>query len=179
MKKLLLLIWMLTLLLSISCNVQKREIGRLDGYSIKYPAEFARLSNMLNPCFTGKAKSDTVTNTVVTQLPGDTSISTVLKHDSVFISKTINLPGKTITSTVTVHDTIPDNRALNSVNGQFKIKADSLVISKTLLSDKSKAKNTWMWIALSACSLILIFLGVKTYLFFSGGAILGTVKKLI
>ncbi len=88
----------------------KRDVNRLDGLSLQYPNEFAKLSNTINPCFTGAAKSDTIvkhtSDTIITAgmerlVPGAPG-----KPDTLY------LPGKTIRNNIytTIHDTVTDNR---------------------------------------------------------------------
>jgi sensor c-di-GMP phosphodiesterase-like protein len=153
------------------CNIQKREVARLDTYSVKYPAEMARLSNWLYPCFTGKAKSDTVMQTrhdTVTN-PG----TVVITHVKDTVVKTVTLPGKTITNTmqVTIHDTINDQRAIAACQSAAKVKSDSLVVRNTQLTQTTKSRSTWMWIAIGCMVVIVVSLVVKVYSFISGGAL--------
>jgi hypothetical protein len=117
------------LLLLCSCSTsfyQKRDIAKLDALAIQQQTEFKRLANLLDPCFTATAKSDTVikfhSDTITT--PGFITISRL--KDT--IVKTVTLPGKQVTTQriVTIRDTIPDNRALTACGALFSVKADSL-----------------------------------------------------
>lgn len=168
------------LLLLTACNVQKREIAKLQVYSIRYPAEFKILANTIDPCFTGVAKSDTVikigkADTV--NLPG----STVITHVKDTVIKTITLPGKKITQPVytTIHDTVTNDRALQACQSVQKGISDSLVVVKTQLVSTKGNLNIWRWIAICAGALILIFIVVKVYAFFSGGAAASAIKKVV
>lgn len=159
-------------IIMVGCNIQKREVSRLDSYAVKYPAEMARLSNWLYPCFTGKAKSDTVRiegkrDTVMT--PGSIVITKV--KDTVI--KTVTLSGRQITipTFITIHDTISDQRAIAACQSAAKVKSDSLVVRNTQLSQTKTSRSTWMWIAIGCMSLIIITVVVKVYTFFSGGVI--------
>jgi hypothetical protein len=130
------------LLFLIACNTQKRDIKKFDGYAIQYPDEMKRLANLLDPCFTIKGGSDTVIkqgkrDTIIT--PG----SIVITRIKDTIIKTVTLAGRqvTIPTFVTITDTIPDNRALMACGALFKVKADSLIIERTLRI-KVSAENT-------------------------------------
>jgi len=173
MKKLLLIS---LLLCGCAAYQQRRDVKKLDALAIQQPAEFARLSNMLNPCFSGKAKSDTIITTHVDTLVKEGSITTVRIKDTVYVTKT--LPARTInkTHTVTIHDTIPDNRGLKELSTELKVKSDSTLMIKTQMSKLQKDKNTWMWMAIGLMVLVVGFLAVKIYLMFWGG---GIVKKLL
>jgi hypothetical protein len=157
----------------------KRDIKRLDGLSLQYPNEFTKLSNMINPCFTSAAKSDTVVKHT-----SDTIIAAAIKRlvpggpgkpDTIFI------PGKTIRSNIytTIHDTVPDNRALNASNVIAKSAADSLIIIKTQNVELKTDKSSLIKWVIGFAIVLLSVLGFSIYKFFSGGAILGTVKNLI
>ena len=157
----------------------KRDVKRLDGLSLQYPNEFTRLSNLVNPCFTGIAKSNTVvkhtSDTIVTAgierlVPGKTG-----KPDTLY------LPGKTIRDNIytTIHDTVTDNRALNACNVIAKSTADSLIIIKTQNIQLKADKSSLIKWVIGLAVLLLSFCGIGIYRFFSGGAILGTVKKLV
>jgi hypothetical protein len=156
----------------------KRDIKKLDGLSIQYPTEFARLSNELNPCFTGTLKSDTVV-----QRSSDTVINSIEhfvvgepgKHDTLY------LPGKTIRNNIyiTIHDTIPDNRALNACAVISKKAADSLLIIKTQSSQLRTDKGSLIKWVIALGIAILAIIGINIYKFFSGGAVAGIVKKAL
>ena len=168
------------LLTGCATYIQKRNINRLDGYSVRYPAEMARLSNQLYPCFNGKAKSDTVIKfgkPDTTYLKGDTTL--IIRHDTVF--KTIRLQGKTIIipKYTTIHDTIADNRALASCTIQLRIKADSVVTLKANLSDKEKSLNVWRWIAIGLISVLGVYTAIKGYLLVSGGGVVNTAGDIL
>ena len=160
------------LLCGCASYIQKRNINRLGGYSIRYPAEMAKLSNQLYPCFNGKAKSDTVIvhgKADTTFLKGDTTV--IIKHDTVF--KTITKPSLRIVipDYITIHDTIPDNRALQACSLNAKIKADSLLIVKTQYGTADKKANLYFWILIAISAVILGVTVIKAYKFFSGGAV--------
>ena len=157
----------------------KHDVKRLDGLSLQYPNEFARLSNLVDPCFTGFAKSDTVvkqtSDTIITAgierlVPGQPG-----KPDTLYI------PGKTIRNNIftTIHDTVTDSWALKAVDAVAKIAADSLIITKTQnIQLKANKSSLIKWVAGLALTLLFV-LGISVYKFFSGGAIAGTVKNLI
>lgn len=167
------------LLLFAGCNTAKRQIASMEVYAVRYPDQFKVLANTLDPCFTGKLKSDTVikidsvivsgkTNVIYTKGKGDTIIKTI----------TIQLPGKIKTVFTKVIDTIPDNRAIQACQASEKIEADSLKQKNILLQDKTKKANKRgliMWILIVGIGLYII---VKIYLFFSGGFATGIIKKL-
>lgn len=158
---------------------QRRDVKKLDALSIQQPAEMARLANQLYPCFKGVAKSDTVTQfgpADTIYRPGDTSV--IMRHDTAFRTITnTRFIDRNITKTI--HDTVVDNRAQQANDALFKVKSDSLVIEKTLLVQKSKAKNIWMWIAVGCISAIVITIAVKVYQFFAGGAVASAAKKIL
>jgi len=124
------------------CNVNQRQIRKLDGLVLQQPAEFARLSNLINPCFTGKAKSDTVMKHDSISLPPVTNTVTVTRNDTVYTTKTVTQT-KFIHDKMTIHDTIADNRAVTSIQGQVKGKSDSLVVVKTLLASQTQTTSNW------------------------------------
>lgn len=173
--------------------IDKRNVKRLQSYSIQYRPEFLKLSNEINPCFTGKAKSDTQ----VTHGKPDTTItwsfiskppaSVFTLGGSSFIGSggtftitpkadTIQVPGatKTIRITIpvltTIHDTVTDQRKVNALRAEKKVKSDSLVIVKTQYKDVDHKKNIYLWILIGLASIVAIALGIKAYLFLSGGA---------
>ena len=152
---------------------QQRDVKKLQSLVLSQPNEFARLSDLLNPCFSGKAKSDTIITTYTDTLLVQGATTTMRIKDTVFVTKT--LPGKLITktNTVTIHDTITDGRAVNYLNTQLKVKSDSLVINNTQLSQTKKAKNTWMLIAIGALLVIVISLSIKVYKLISTGGLSG------
>jgi len=156
-----------------------RDVKRLDGLSLQYPNEFAKLSNMINPCFTGAAKSDTVvkhtSDTIVTAgierlVPGSPG-----KPDTLYF------PGKTIRNNIytTIHDTVTDNRALNASAVIAKSSTDSLIIIKTQNVELKTDKSSLIKWVIGLAIVLLSFLGFSIYKFFSGGVILGTVKNFI
>lgn len=174
MKKLVLI----PLIALCGCNVQKRQIEKMQVFALRYPNEFARLSDLLNPCFDGTAKSDTIITLHTDTLFEKGTSDTIRINDTVHITKT--LPGKQInhTRTVTIRDTVKDGRSEAYLKSQLQVKSDSLVISKTQLSEKTKAKNTWMWIAIGAILIIVINLSIKAYKFFTTGG-LSSLKSII
>jgi hypothetical protein len=151
-----------------------RDVKLLDGLSLQYPKEFTRLSNLINPCFTRIAKSDTVvkhtSDTIVTLIEGKPG-----KPDTIY------RPGKTISNNIytTIHDTVADNRAINACNVIAKSAADSLIIIKTQNIQLKADKSTLIKWVMGLVVVLLIFFGACIYRFFSGGAILGTVRKLV
>lgn len=169
------LIIIFSLFLICGCNVERRQLDKLDAYSIKYPIEMQRLANQLYPCFDGKAKSDTVIKTHTDTLIQDGVTTTVRIKDTVYVTKT--MPGKVITrtNTVTIRDTLKDLRSEGVLNNELRTKSDSTIIYKTQLLQAKKSKNTWMWIAIAGMVLIGGFLAIKIYLLISGGWI----KKVI
>ena len=139
-----------------------RDVKKLDALAIQQQPEFKRLANLLDPCFTGTAHSDTVTvqgKTDTISAPG----SIVFTKVSDTVIKTVTLPSKRITATVykMVHDTISDNRMLSAATALYSVKSDSLTIIKTQLTQKIQAKKTWMWIAIGALVVILAFIVIK------------------
>jgi hypothetical protein len=161
-------------LILFSCN----PIKRLDALFIQNPTEASRLSNEIYPCFTGKLRSDTLIKHDTSIIAGNTITNTVLRHDTVFITKTITLPGHTITNTVTIRDTIPDNRALSACTLSAQQANSDNLKAQQKLSDTEHGRNLWMWTAIGAIFLIVVFLVVKVYAFFSGGAVTGIIKKI-
>lgn len=163
-------------IISISgCNA----IKRLDALSIQQPTEFLRLSNLINPCFNGNAKSDTVfqagkPDTVYQK--GDTVITH--KHDTTYITvhdtKYINK-----TNTVTVRDTVPDNRAIAALNAQLHDCQTNELTASTKLDDAEATSKTRLWWIIGLASVIGIYIVVKVYSFFSGGAVVDVVKKVV
>lgn len=149
-----------------ACNVQKRDITKLDKLFVQYPSESARLSNWLYPCFGSKAKSDTVVingNVDTLFQKGDTV--SVMRHDTVrtTITKTISVVKPVMTM---IHDTVSDMRKIAALDDQIKDGRDSVVQYRTQVQDKSEAKNTWMWIAISAIGVIAVFVIAKIILTF-------------
>jgi|GEM_PF-1985444 hypothetical protein len=162
-----------------SAYYANRDVKRMDGLSLQYPGEFAKLSNQLNPCFTGKAKSDTIIKQV-----SDTVVSAGIERlipGAPGKPDTLYLPGKTIKNNIytTIHDTIPDNRALNACRGTEKSAADSLLIIKTQSAQLKADKSSLIKWVTGLALLLLVFLGISVYKFFSGGAVLGLVRKLV
>jgi len=154
MKKLIPLLLLLT-----SCSAtyrQQRDVKKLDALAVQQQPEFKRLANLLDPCFTGVAKSDTVISTHTDTLVKD-GVTTIVKvKDTVYVTKT--LPSKIITNTRTlsIHDTVTNDRAIVYWEDQTKIKADSLLILKTQLSSTKHGKNIWMFIAIGLALLVII-----------------------
>lgn len=160
------------LVLLTACNTQKRQIKRLQALSLAQPIEFARLSDLLNPCFDGTAKSDTIVkvDTIITPGKSDT-VYTKGKGDTVIKTITVKQAGKTINKTTTIRDTVKDLRSLQVLNNSLKVKSDSLVVVKTQQASTKKNLGVWRLIALIACGVILVFVGIKVYTFFTGGAV--------
>lgn len=130
--------------LVIGCNVQKRQVEKMNLYALRYQPEFKVLANQLAPCYDGTSKSDTVIihgkpDTLFT--PG--KIDTVRYKDTVRITKT--LPGKQIKIPVTkiIRDTVIDKRALGAQEAKFKIVSDSLVATKTKLDREAKTASKY------------------------------------
>ena len=147
----LLIIVLLVILFFTGCSAsyrQAQDIKKLDALSVQQQPEFKRLANLLDPCFTVKGKSDTVIkqgkrDTIIT--PGSIVITRI--KDTVV--KTVTLPGRqvTIPTFTTITDTIPDNRALTAQIALFKVKADSLIIERTLrmkVSTENTHKLYWI-----------------------------------
>jgi len=180
MKKLIIL---LCSVIIVGCNVAKHQIADMQVYAIRYPNDFKTLANTLDPCFNGVAKSDTITikgkpDTI--SLPGSTVISYV-KGVGDTIIKTITLPGRQVIlpTFVTIRDTVTDNRALEAAKSLYKAKSDSLIVVQTQLTQVKHGKNIWMWLCLGLGALVLIYCGIKVYTFFTGGAVVSTVKNII
>jgi hypothetical protein len=157
----------------------KHDVKRLDDLSLQYPKEFARLSNLINPCFTGIAKSDTVvkhtSDTIVTAGIERLVAGKPGKPDTLYLA------GKTITNNIytTIHDTVTDKRAVNACNVIAKSAADSLIVIKTQNIQLKADKSSLIKWVIGLAVLLLIFFGTGIYRFISGGAILGTVKKFV
>lgn len=168
----------LAVILLFSCNVAKREVAKMEVYAVRYPNDFKILANTLNPCFNGKAKSDTILKHDTTITAGSTTIENVFRHDTAFITKTIRLPGQTITNTITVHDTVTNDREEGALQATIRSVQDSLTIVKTQLKIKSHQADVRLWWLIGLAVAGLIAIGVKVYSFFSGGAVTGIIKKL-
>ena len=156
----------------------KRDTKRLDGLSLQYPAEFASLANKLDPCFTGQAKSDTLTKQTV-----DTIFNSVerLIPGKPGQPDTVYMPGKIIRDNIltTIHDTLADNRALTACAASGKTSADSLLSVKTMDTQLSAEKGSLVkWVIGLALALLLIT-GISIYKFLSGGAITGLIKNAV
>lgn len=164
-----------SLFLLCGCNVERRQLDKLDAYAVKYPTEMRMLANQLYPCFDGKAKSDTVIKTHTDTLIQDGVTTTVRIKDTVYVTKT--LPGRiiTVTKTLKITDTVENKRLTGVLTDQLKATSDSTLIYKTQLLQVKKEKRTWMWLAIGLGALILVFLAIKVYLLISGGWI----KKVI
>lgn len=176
MKKLLLLIP----LFIFGCgSLKDRQIRKLDALVLQQPLEFSRLSNLLNPCFSGKAKSDTVIKVHTDTLIQDGSTTTVRIKDTVYVTKT--KPGRVITNTRTlsIHDTVENQRKTGVLNNQLVVKSDSLTIVKTQLAATKHGRNIWRMIAIGLISLVVIFTVAKVVIFFYGGGWANTIKKVI
>lgn len=160
------------LLFLYGCNTQKRDIKRLDTYFVQYGAESARLSNLIYPCFTGKAKSDTIIKTKIDTVIGFSGSIHVdsVSHDTVYRTR---IKVQTITKTVIndIHDTVQNMRLVTGLNLQIKDLRDSMVTYRTKLTDAKNGKNTWMWIAIGGIGLIVVTIVVKVVKLFYGGAI--------
>lgn len=157
---------------------QQRDIKKLQSLVLQQPNEFARLSDLLNPCFDGTAKSDTIISLHTDTLFEKGISDTVRINDTIRITKT--LPGKQInhTRTVTIRDTVKDGRSEAYLKSQLQVKSDSLVISKTQLSQTKKSRNIWMWIAIGAILIIVVSIVIKAYKFFTTGG-LSSLKSII
>jgi len=168
------------LLLLFACNVQKRQIALMQVYAVRYPNDFKELANTLDPCFTGKAKSDTVTikgKSDTVHLAGSTTITRI--KDTVI--KTITLPGERISIPyyTTIHDTVTNDRANSAISAQIQIATNSLTMAQTQLKDSQKAKSIWMWIAIGCTVLIIGGAVIKVYTLFTGGAAIKVAEKII
>jgi len=169
------------LLFLVGCNIDKRNQERMEVYAVRYPSQFKILTNTLDPCFNGIAKSDTVVvkgkpDTVIT--PGGTTTITSIKKDTVYVTKTVY---KTVIQPVTktIHDTVSDNRALQSSQAIYKIKSDSLVTVKAQLKQTSHSESIWRLFTLVLGVFIIGFIVIKVYTLFSGGGEVSAIKKLI
>lgn len=152
---------------------QRKAAEKLDELAIQQPNEFARLSNTLNPCFSGKAKSDTVINLHTDTLIQDGKTDTLVKNNTIYITKTV--PIKTV-KTLTIHDTIADGRANKALLVALAIKSDSLIIFRTQLGKAEKETNTWRWAAIIAILIIFGFVVIKVYALINGGWIKNLLK---
>ncbi len=157
------------LLLLAACSTQKKQIEKLQTYSVKYPNEFKTLAALLAPCVDINPKSDTIyrTKTDTLETPGNTIIEH--RNDTVFITK--QLPGRTIykTNTETVTKTVADSRMLDACAIKSRAVEDELLETQTQLKQKSEAKNTWMWIAIGCMAFIIIAVVIKVYSEIKGG----------
>lgn len=159
---------------------QRRDIKKLDALAIQQNSEFLRLSNELNPCFKGKAKSDTTVvfglrDTMIVK--GDTI--TTVRHDTII--RTIQLPGKiiTINKLTTIHDTIPDLRQIATLQAQIKDLNANLIAAQTHLADSKATAQKRLWWIIGLASVIGIFIIIKVYSFISGGAFAGAIHKIL
>lgn len=143
-------------------------------YAVRYPAPFKTLANLLDPCYVGGSKSDTVT---ITGKPDTvtTAGAIIYVKGEAGAPDTVKLPGKITTIkipvTIMIHDTVTDNRALEASRGQLKTKADSLIVVNTKNKAVTHSKSIWMLIAIGCMLAIVVFTAIKVYAFFSGGAI--------
>jgi hypothetical protein len=167
------------LLIAAGCNVDKRNVERMQVYAVRYPAPFKVLANTLDPCFTGVAKSDTITKINTAVVKGDTVVTIVKLRDTIFKITRIQLPGQITTKTLSIHDTVTNNRAIQAAEVLFSIKSDSLVVVKTQLSQTKHIRATWMWIAIGCMFLIVVYSAIKIYIFFTGVGITSSIKKII
>jgi hypothetical protein len=147
-----------TCLLS-ACNTPKQQIRRLDGLVLQQPSEFARLSNLINPCFTGRAKSDTVVKSDTVKLPGNTNVLITHIRDTVIKTITITLPGRIINHILTIHDTVPDTRALANCTEAAKADREQRIQSDTKLQDSEKIAQVRLYWLIGVITL-LIALGI-------------------
>jgi hypothetical protein len=149
MKKL----FIIPLLLLLGCNIERRQLDKLDEYAVKYPTEMQGLANRLYPCFSGKAKSDTVISTHTDTLTKD-GVTTIVKvKDTVYVTKTV--PIRTI-KTLAIHDTVTNDRAISYLNTQVKVKADSLnKVSAKLEVISSENTHKLYWIIGLAFALLI------------------------
>lgn len=155
MKKLCLLIAVII----TGCNAEKQ----FNDYSIKNPGKFKSLAAVLAPCVDVNPKSDTIykshTDTLTTA--GNTVI--VSRNDTVFVTK--QLPGKVITKTnvQTVTKTVTDSRAIDACNIRTAAEHERVIQLIQQLADKSKAKNTWMLIAIGCMVVIVVGVVVRVW----------------
>ena len=161
-----------------SAYYSKRDIKRLDALSLQNTAEFARLSNVLNPCFAGPAKSDTVIKR---------STDTIFNSVERFVTgrpgkpDTIYLPCKTIRNNVftVIHDTIADNRALTACVSSGRTTADSLLIMKTKGGQLESEKSSLIKWLIGLIVIIISLLAFSVSKFLNGGAVISGLKKFI
>jgi hypothetical protein len=149
---------------------QRRDIKKLDALAIQQNSEFLRLSNQLNPCFQGRAKSDTTVvfglrDTMIVK--GDTITS--VRHDTII--RTIQLPGKiiTINKLTTIHDTIPDERHIATLQAQIKDLNANLITNQTQLADSKATARKRLWWIIGLAAFIVIYFGIKVVTFIYGG----------
>ena len=167
-----------------ACNVQQRQIRKLDQLAVQQPDEFKRLSNWLNPCFSGTAKSDTVisigkadtavnftilTDSLIKLLPGtlkmDLGTNYLVYHGSaLFPADTVLSPAfiKTITihaapKIITIHDTVPDTRAVAAAQSQFNQEHDARLKAETTSDQKSRQAAIRLWWIIGLASIIGLY----------------------
>jgi len=174
MKKALLICLLFT---GCASYIQKRNVSRLDNYSVRYPAEMSRLSNWLYPCFNGKVKSDTI---FLKQNPDTVSTfqtTYVTKHDTVTVTKTQQIKIKIPTVQI-ITDTVSDLRHISTLLNDLKIKNDSLVVYKTKFAISAKNASVYLWVIIAIAFITVIYSGIKIYKFFTGGSIAKEITNL-
>ncbi|HEY4326403.1 MAG TPA: hypothetical protein VGN20_20635 [Mucilaginibacter sp.] len=81
------------------------------------------------------------------------------------------------------NDTVPhyiiDNAKLTVFRNKNKAVHDSLTTSKTDLKSVTHGRNIWMYIAIGCITVLFGGIVISAYKFFSGGAITGTIKKIL
>jgi hypothetical protein len=176
MKKLSVFLLLATLLSGCSqAWLDARKDHKLTTLAVERKSTFLALSDELNPCFQGKAKSDTTVvfglrDTMIVQ--GDTV--TTVTHDT--IVRTIHLPGKIITQPIqtTIHDTVQDGRAIATLSDQVSTSKDALIKSQQQLADQKSTSTLYHWLFYGLLAFDVIYFGIKIYT-----GITGIAKKIV
>lgn len=145
------------LLLLTACNAERR----FNDYSVQHPDKFKQLAAVLAPCIEVNPKSDTIYQRHIDTLITPANTIIVTRGDTVFVTK--QLPGKIITKTEiqTVTKTVADSRAVDACKLQTTAEHERVIQVTQQLTDKSKAKNTWMLIAIGLMVLVVGYVIVR------------------
>lgn len=188
------------LILFLSCNTAKKEQERMQVYAVRYPDAFAILAAKYEPCFSGKAKSDTVTqvkadttysifygqpNTANSVFAIDTNRLAILPKSGTLSS--IKQPVKpgikqiTITRTVTktIHDTLKDQRAIDAITAQLSLVRNAQIKSDTELQDETKTAHTLLYLVIGLSLIIVGDIIYKIYGWVNGSKEVGLIKKIV
>lgn len=159
MKKLPYLLIPIIPIILAGCNAERR----FNDYSIKHPDKFKQLAAVLAPCVEVNPKSDTIYRTKIDTLitAGNTVIER--RNDTVFVTK--QLAGKVITKyqDKIITKTVVDSRVVDACKIQTVAERDRANKAETLLAQKNKAKNTWMYIAIGCMVVIVSGVAIKVY----------------